>query len=73
MQDKFEELKKKYPDLGNAILFSKLVKGKKMTPKQVELLFDKLVDKSDWVGTPKKQLIEFFSVYSGCKTEKNGG
>lgn len=73
MKQKFEELKAKYPDLGNAIIFSKLVKGKKMTPKQVELLFDKLVDKSDWVGTPKKQLIEFFSVYSGCKTEKNGG
>lgn len=68
MQDKFEELKKKYPDLGNAILFSKLVKGRKMTVAQIEPIFDKLVDKSEYQGTPKKELLEFYSLYSNGKT-----
>lgn len=67
MQDKFEELKKKYPDLGNATIFSKLVKGRKMSRNEVSKWFLKLIPKEDWVGSPKNELVEFYYKYSNNK------
>ena len=60
MKEKFEELKSKYPDLGNAIIFSKLVKGRKMSTNEISKWFLKLIPKEDWVGTPKDQLVGFY-------------
>ena len=73
MKEKFKELQDKYPQLGNAVIFSKLVKGKKMSIEQIEPIFDNLVDKKEWQGTPKKQLLEFYSLYSGYKSSKKSG
>lgn len=68
MHQKFKELQEKYPQLGGVIIFTKLIKGKKMTEEQVEPLFDLLVDKSDWKGTPRKELIGWLSKFSNGKS-----
>lgn len=64
MQEKFEELKAKYPDKGNAIIFSKLVKGRKMSANEISKWFLKLFPKEDWVGTPKEQIVGFYQKLS---------
>jgi hypothetical protein len=68
MLDKFKELSDKNPNLSSAMVFVKLVKGKRMSVEQIEPLFDSLVDKSDWKGTPRKELLSWLSKFSHCKT-----
>ena len=68
MKDKFKELTEKYPNLSSAMVFVKLIKGKKMTVSQIEPLFDSLVDKSDWKGTPRKELLSWMQEFSNRKT-----
>ena len=60
MKEKFKELQDKYQGLGDAIVFSKLVKGRKMSRAEVEKWFIKLVPHQEWVGTPKEQLVKFY-------------
>ena len=64
MLDKFKQLQSKYPDLGEAIIFSKLVKGRKMSMNEVSKWFVKLVPHKAWVGTPKEQLVSFYQQLS---------
>ena len=72
MHDKFKELTEKYPDLGNAIIFSKLVNGRKMTRNEISKWFLELVPHQDWVGTPKEQLVEFYFEHSQIGKSTNG-
>lgn len=60
MKEKFNELQEKYPSLSSAMIFSKLVKGRKMHQSQICKWFELLVDKQDHVGTPKKELTKFY-------------
>ena len=60
MKDKFKEIQEKNPNLSSAMCFSKLVKGRKMSKGDIRKYFNKFVDKADWVGTPKEELISFF-------------
>jgi hypothetical protein len=60
MHDKFKELTEKYPGLGNAIIFSKLVKGRKMSRGEISKWFKELVPHQDWVGSPLEQLTVFY-------------
>lgn len=60
MKEKFEELKTKYPQLGDAIIFSKLVKGRKMSRNEISKWFLLLIPHSEYVGTPKNELTEFY-------------
>lgn len=60
MLDKFKELQEKYPNTGNPIIFSKLVRNRKMSRNEVSKWFIKLVPKVDWVGSPKDSLVEFY-------------
>ena len=64
MLEKFKQLQDKYSDLGDAIIFSKLVKGRKMSRTEIEKWFTKLVPHKEWVGTPKEQLVKFYQVLS---------
>ena len=60
MREKFNELKDKYSNLGEAIIFSKLVKGRKMSRGEILKWFTELVPHSEWVGTPKEELTVFY-------------
>jgi len=68
MKEKFKELTEKYPSLGSPIIFSKLVKGRKLSRNEVSKWFLKLVPHSDFVGTPKNELTEFYyQISNGLK------
>jgi len=60
MKEKFKELAGKYSNLGEAIIFSKLVKGRKMSRNEISKWFLELVPHSEWVGTPKEELTVFY-------------
>lgn len=59
MQEQFKRIQEKYPNLSSAMCFVKLIKNKEMASWEIEKWFDKLVDKSDWKGTPKVQIIRW--------------
>lgn len=59
VKDKFEKLKNKYPNLTSIMLFVKMVTGKRISDVQLRKEFDSLVDKEDWSGTPKEQIINW--------------
>ena len=61
MIEKFKKLQNKYPNLSSAMCFIKLVKDKKIKRKSLEDLFNKLVDKLDYIGTPKKEILDWLS------------
>jgi hypothetical protein len=60
MKEKFKELADKYSNLGEAIIFSKLVKGRKMCRNEVSRWLLLLIPHSEYVGTPKSELTEFY-------------
>jgi hypothetical protein len=60
MREKFKELSDKNPNLSSAMVYSKLVRGRKMSKQDIRKYFTKFVDKADWQGTPKEELISFF-------------
>jgi hypothetical protein len=60
MKEKFKELQEKNPNLSSAMVYSKLVSGRKMSKGDIQKYFTKFVDKADWQGTPKEQLISFY-------------
>lgn len=60
MKDKFKELQDKYSQLGNPIVFSKLIKGRKMSRVEIGKWFRELVPHQDWVGSPLEQLTVFY-------------
>ena len=59
MKEKFEKLKLKYPDLSDIMCYIKLVKGKRIGDVQLQCMFEELVPKSDYSGTPKKQILSW--------------
>ena len=60
MKELFKELQNKYPQLGDSVLFSKLVKNRKMSRNEVSKWFLELIPHKEWVGTPKEELTEFY-------------
>ena len=61
MKEKFEELKVKYPNLSSAMCFVKMAKaiGKKWTKRQLNGYFNKLVDKEDYLGSEKREILDW--------------
>jgi hypothetical protein len=59
MQEQFEKLKLKYPDLSDIMCYIKLVKGKRIKEKVLRQSFDDLVSRSEYQGTPKEQIIRW--------------
>ena len=61
MKEKFEELKAKYPNLSSAMCFVKLAKalGRKWTKRQLNSYFNKLVDRDDYLGSEKKEILNW--------------
>lgn len=57
MKTQFEKIRDKNPNLSSCMCFVKLVQGKKIGDKQLRKMFDDLVEKGDYVGTPKEQII----------------
>jgi len=55
------------------MVFAKMVRGRGMTLAQIRPWFNKLVDKSDWEGTPKDQILHWLSLLSADKSGKIGG
>jgi hypothetical protein len=60
MKELFKELQERYCNLSSAMIFSKLVKGRKLSNPEIRKWFSKLVLKEDWQGTPKDELIKFY-------------
>jgi len=61
MKEQLEKIKEKNPFASDIMCFIKAVKGKKMTESQLINEFDKYVPHSDYIGTPKKQIIDWLS------------
>jgi len=62
MQEKFEKLKLKYPDLSDIMCYIKLVKGKRINERMLRQSFDDLVSRSEYQGTPKEQIIRWLKL-----------
>jgi len=62
MKEKFEKIKLKYPDLSDIMCYIKLVKGKRIKEKELRQSFDEIVPRSDYVGTPKEQIIRWLKL-----------
>ena len=61
MKEKFEELKKNNPETTpTIILFGKLVKGRNMNKGEIRKWFNKLVEKEDWEGSSKEEILSFY-------------
>ncbi len=60
MKDKFKELSDKYPNLSSAMVFSKLVKDRKMPRSEIAKWFNKLVLPDDYDQMDKKELRVFY-------------
>jgi hypothetical protein len=60
MKDLFKQIQEKNPNLSSAMCFSKLVRGRKMHQKEISKWFSKLVEKEDWVGTPREEITKFY-------------
>jgi hypothetical protein len=67
MKDKFKQLEEQNPNLSSIMVFGKLVRGRKMHQKDISKWFSKLVDKEDWVGSPREQLTKFYWQLSSDK------
>lgn len=68
MKETFKELQDKYQSLGDAVVFSKLVKKRKMSRNEISKWFMELVPHKEWVGTPKEELTEFYyKISNGLK------
>jgi hypothetical protein len=64
MLDKFKELQEKFPDKPTIIIFEKLIDGRKMSMPEIRKWFNKLVDRSDWEGSNKEEVLSFLRDYS---------
>lgn len=60
MKEKIEQLKLKYPYLSSIMIFTKAVKGKRITDFDLRKGFDDWVDKKDYQGTPKESIIKWY-------------
>jgi CRISPR/Cas system CSM-associated protein Csm2 small subunit len=60
MKEKFNELQEKYCNLSSAMIFSKLVKGRNMTNSEIRKWFKKLVNKDDWDGSNREEVVRFY-------------
>jgi hypothetical protein len=68
MKEKFKELTEKYPSLSSAMIFSKLVKGRKMQRSEITKWFGKLVDKEDYDKMDKNELrLFYYKLSNGLK------
>jgi DNA-binding transcriptional regulator YhcF (GntR family) len=59
MKEKFKQIQNKYPDLSSIMCFVKLVKGKRFTDFQLRKEFENLVERSDYQGTSKEEIIRW--------------
>jgi len=57
----FETIKEKYPDSPDISCFIKMVKGRKIKDKELREMFDTYVPHSDYIGTPKEQIISWIT------------
>jgi len=60
MKEKFKELQDKHPNLSSAMVFSKLVKGRKMPRSEIGKWFNKLVSPDDYNKMDKTELRVFY-------------
>jgi len=60
MQDKINKLKEKYPDLSSIMIFVRAIKGMKLENRKLRSLFNKWVDKEDWEGSNREEIISWF-------------
>ena len=77
IKKQFEELKKKLnPDgygYADITIYGRLIEGKNLSMSLVEKWFNKLIEKSDWKGTPKKEVLEHLGKLNvGFYKTKNG-
>lgn len=59
MKKQFEEIKIKNPNLSSCMCFVKLVKDKKITTTSLRFYFNTLVDKDDYKGSNKEEIIKW--------------
>ena len=59
MKDRFKELSEKYPNLGSAIIFVKVIKGKGYTKPVIRKWFKILVDESDYSKMEKESILKW--------------
>lgn len=59
MKKEFEKLQHEYPNLSSCMCFVRLVSGKKLNENVLRDMFNDMVDKKDYQGTPKEQIISW--------------
>jgi hypothetical protein len=59
MRDKINKLKEKYPDLSSIMIFIKAIKGTGLDNRKLRSLFNKWVDKEDWAGSNREEIISW--------------
>jgi hypothetical protein len=68
MKEKFKELQEKYPNISSAMVFSKLVKDRKMPRSEIAKWFKKLVNPDDYDEMDKKELrVFYYKLSNGLK------
>ena len=68
MKEKFIELTKKNQQLSSAMIFSKLVKDRKMSRPEIAKWLDRLVDVNDYDNMDKKKLrVFYYKLSNGLK------
>lgn len=59
IQNWFNELKEKKPNWSSLMIFNTCITGKKVGKMELGRAFNKLVDKEDWQGNPKDNILKF--------------
>ena len=73
IEERFNNFKRRYPNLSSYICFAKTIKRKNCGSKTIEFYFNKLVDKDDYrKGNEKLEIIEYLKQLTiSRKTKKN--
>lgn len=68
MREKFKELQQKNPELSTAMVFTKLIRGRKMAKGEILKWFNRLVEKEDYSGREKREVLSWmFNFSNGLK------
>ena len=65
LTDRFNKIQEKNRGYSTLVCFSLAITGREYSPRFVEQFFYELVDKKDWSGTPKKQVLAWLGVLNG--------
>ena len=70
MNEQFEKLQQKFPELSTFVIFERLVEGLNLKEDKISLWFNKLVSKDDWMGCSKSNLITWLVAVSDESIKK---